>query len=353
MNKPTSGEIMQQAQRQPTTQAAGIEQSRAIAEVQASLVVAQQRPRDETKALTKALESCRTWEVAESAFWKFPRAGEVLTGESIHLAVELARCWGNIAYGIMELDRDDNGGKSEMLAFAWDLETNSQSRMTFQVPHLRDTRSGPKKLTDMRDIYENNANQGARRLRECIFRVLPPFLKEQAKAACYRTLESKDSEKPLAVRITEALAAFGKLGIGRDRIEAKLGPADKLTPADLAQLEVSYRSIVRKEIGADEEFPKVEASEAAKQIRQAAVKQVEEPEQGRTDEQHGDQHSGAGVDDVAVDMVTRAERAEIIGDIINLRSDLEQFAGDLNDEQYDRVRDAITAAEKRIKGASQ
>jgi hypothetical protein len=345
MAAPTAAEIMQQATRQPSTQAAGIEQSRAIAEVQASLVVAQQRPRDETKALSKALESCRTWEVAESAFWKFPRAGEVLTGESIHLAVELARCWGNIAYGIMELDRDDNGGKSEMLAFAWDLETNAQSRMTFQVPHLRDTRSGPKRLTDMRDIYENNANQGARRLRECIFRVLPPFLKEQAKAACYKTLESKDSEKPLAVRITEALAGFARLGIGRERIEAKLGPADKLTPADLAQLEVSFRSIMRKEIGADEEFPKVGHLEAAKDIKRVADNQkqaTDESEQGRAEEQTGEIVTLASAK-------AEIDRCELVADVNSRALALSQH---LDDDEASYLREYAAERAEKLKGGA-
>jgi hypothetical protein len=146
----TAAEIMNQRRGEPASQATSIEQSRAVAEVQGALVVAQQRPRDETKALAKAMESCRTLEVAQSAFFKFPRGGQTVSGETIHLAVELARCWGNIAYGIMELDRDDIGAKSEMLAFAWDLETNAQSRMTFIVPHLRDKRGGAERLTDMR-----------------------------------------------------------------------------------------------------------------------------------------------------------------------------------------------------------
>jgi len=351
MAAPTAAEIMMQATRVPATQATSIEQSRAVAEVQAAIIVAQQRPRDEARALLKAVESCQSWEVAEAAFWKFPRAGETLTGETIQLAVELARCWGNNHYGIMELSRDDAGGVSEMLAFAWDLETNTQSRMTFQVPHIRDTRNGPKKITDMRDIYENNANQGARRLRECIFRILPPFLKERAKAECYKTLESGKGKAPMPERIASAIDGFGRIGISRERLEAKVGPLDKLLPADIANLEVSFRSITRKEISADEEFPKVGHVEAAKDIRKAVDSKKAEPEQGRSDEQHGDQHDG-NAQAIADDLISRANRAEIIGDIINLRSEMEKAAADLTDDDYDRVRDAITKSETRIKGGA-
>lgn len=290
MNNPvTVNDIMQQAARTPSSQAAGVEHSRAVAEVQAALVVAKQRPRDKVAALKDALESCAIKEVAETAFFKIPRGNQTVVGESIQLAIELARCWGNIIYGINELERDDGGAKSEMLAFAWDLETNTQSRMTFIVPHVRDTKQGPKRLADMRDIYENNANMGARRLRECIFRVLPSYLKEQAKAACYRTIENGGGDTPLPVRIQQAISGFEKLGIGRDRIEAKLGPVDRMTVADVAQLSVSYRSVKRGEVSADEEFPRVATTEVAEQARKIAGKTA-------TDGAISESDGGAAVD---------------------------------------------------------
>jgi hypothetical protein len=263
---------MGQSRGEPASQATVIEQSRAIAEVQGALIVAQQRPRDETSALAAALESCRTKEVAEEAFFKFPRGGQTVAGETIHLATELARCWGNVAYGVVELSRNDRAAESEMMAFAWDLQTNTRSTAGFIVPHKRDKRGGAETLTDMRDIYENNANMGARRLRQCIFRVLPPYLKEQAKATCYKTLEGGRDEKPLAVRLAEMLAAFGQIGISRERIEAKLGPVARLTATDLAGLKVSYRSIAHNEVSADQEFPRVGVEETTKAARAIAGK---------------------------------------------------------------------------------
>lgn len=246
------------------SQATTIEQSRAIAEVQAAVVVAQSHPRDKVKALNEALESCRTKEVAENAFFKFPRAGGSVSGETIHLARELARCWGNIDYKIAELSRDDEGGSSEMMAIAWDLETNARSSLTFIVPHLRDKRGGAERLTDVRDIYENNANMGARRLRECIFAILPKYLVQAASDECRRTLETGNAEVPLSKRVAEALTAFAKLGIDRSRIEGKLGSTSKFTAVDLANLEISYRSIKRGEIMADDEFPRVESDAPGK-----------------------------------------------------------------------------------------
>lgn len=242
------------------SQATTVEQSRAITEVQAAVVVAQSHPRDKSRALNEALESCRTREVAESAFFKFNRGGGSVAGETIHLARELARCWGNIDYKISELNRDDEAGSSEMLAVAWDLETNARSSLTFIVPHLRDKKGGAVRLTDVRDIYENNANMGARRLRECIFAVLPPYLVKSAADECRSTLERGESEEPITVRISKLLSAFAQIGIDKARIEAKLGPVSHFTPVDLANVRIAYQSIRRGEIMADEEFPRLDGS---------------------------------------------------------------------------------------------
>lgn len=269
MNAVTPQQITNQANRIPaSSQATNIEQARAIAEVQAMFLVAKQAPRDEAISMSRALKACGEWSVASRAFFSFPRGGENVTGESIVLATELARCWGNIDYGIMELARDDIAGHTEMLAFARDLETNTQSRQTFIVPHVRDTRSGRKKLDDMRDIYENNANNGARRLRECIFRVLPAYVKTAAADKCRQVLEQGQGDVPLPKRIAEAIDHFEKIGVSRDRLIAKHGPTDKWTGVEIANLEIAYRSIRRNETTADEAFPRV-AENISDQVRKS------------------------------------------------------------------------------------
>ena len=107
-------QLEQQANRVPgASQATGIEQSRAVAEVQAAVAVAQRFPRDEARALAAAKEACGQRSMADRAFYSFPRGGQTVNGASIALATELARCWGNIDYGIMELERDDERGGSK------------------------------------------------------------------------------------------------------------------------------------------------------------------------------------------------------------------------------------------------
>ena len=236
-------------------QGTAVEQSRAVAEVQAAIVVAQQCPRNIAAAIAEMRQSCQQPYLAERAFYRFPRSSQTVSGASVHLARELARCWGNVQYGLAELRRDDEYGESEMQAYAWDVEKNTRNSSTFIVPHKRDQKGGPKQLTDMRDIYENNANNGARRVREAIFAILPPWFVEEAKELCTRTLRDGGG-KPLNLRIADAVKAFEGIGITADRIEAKLSrPSSKWTDHDVAQLLVSFRSIQQGEITAEDEFP--------------------------------------------------------------------------------------------------
>jgi hypothetical protein len=238
-------------------QATAVEQSRAVAEVQAAVVVAQQVPRSIQTAVAAMRESCAQKGLAERAFYRYARGGNTITGPSIHLARELARCWGNVQYGTAELRRDDLAGESEMQAFAWDVQTNTRNAQVFIVPHSRDTKQGRKPLGDLRDIYENNANQGARRLREAIFAILPPWFTEEAKDLCNMALQDDGDGKPLPTRAADAVRWFGaQFGIGQDQLERKLGrKVDRWTEHDLAQVRIIGKSLQRGEVTVDEEFP--------------------------------------------------------------------------------------------------
>jgi hypothetical protein len=147
------------------TQATQIEQARAIAEVQAAVVVAQQCPRDLQRAEAEMRDACSRTALANRAFYRVPNRGQ---GPSVHLARELARIWGNVQYGVHELRRDDRAGMSEIQAFAWDVQTNTRSTRTFQVPHQRmvtNKATGEqtrKDLIDLGDVYLNNQNVRAR-----------------------------------------------------------------------------------------------------------------------------------------------------------------------------------------------
>jgi hypothetical protein len=239
-------------------QATAIEQTRAAAEVQAAVVMAQRMPRSVPVAIARMQETCSVTELAEQAFFRYSRGtGGQITGASVHLARELARCWGNVQYGITELERDTVNRQSVMLAFAWDLETNTRATTTFIVPWVRD-RSGKTEasaLTAVRDQYENNANMGARRVREQIFAVLPRWFSEQAQAKCRHTIEHGSTE-PLPKRISTIISRFDELGVHVDQLAAKLGrDQGHWGTGDIATLTVIGKSLAAGETTVEDEFP--------------------------------------------------------------------------------------------------
>lgn len=222
-----------------------IEASRAIAEAQGKLVIAKRFPRDEVQAYNRVAQACQRKGIAEKAFYSYNRGGGTVSGPTIRFAEELARCWGNIDYGIKELSQDD--GKSEMQAYAWDLETNAQSVQNFTNPHIREVGGKAKLLTSQRDIYEINANMGARRLRSRILAILPTDLVDMAINECKKTLAGNNDE-PLIDRVKKMIVAFGKIGVTQEQIEKRLGrKVDTMTIDDFTDYIGIYNAIKQGE----------------------------------------------------------------------------------------------------------
>lgn len=229
-----------------------IEQSRAVTEAQGKLFLAKTFPRDEAKAYSKIMASCSRPSLAASGEYAYPRGGQTVSGPSIRLAEELARCWGNIEYGIRELSRQQ--GNSEMEAYAWDLETNTYSSQKFTVRHLRDKKGGAQVLTDERDIYEITANMGGRRLRARLLAILPPDLVEAAVNQCRKTLAG-DTSVPLADRVRALVDAFNKLGVTERHLRAYINKSlDEILPEEIAELRGVYNSIKNGQAGVADFF---------------------------------------------------------------------------------------------------
>lgn len=253
----------------PTDSAtASTDAARAIAEVQAALVVARMNPRNEQRSMDRIINACSRPTLANTATYAYARGGTSITGPSIRLAEALAQGWGNIQYGIRELSQTN--GVSTVQAFAWDVETNTRREVVFQVALKRDTRKGSYKLTDGRDIYELVANQGARRLRACILSVIPGDVVEAALAQCALTQKahvdiSDESLKSLA-------EAFAEFGVSKSQIEKRIQRRlDAIMPAQYISLRNIYRSI-RDGMSRPEEWfdPEPEAGDAATKAKGSA-----------------------------------------------------------------------------------
>lgn len=196
--------------------------SRQAQEVQAAMIVAKKFPRDEYEAMERIKRSCQRATLAEQAIYSYPRAKQKISGPSIRLAETLAQNWGNIDYGIIEIEQKD--GRSEMMAYAWDLETNTRVTKVFGVDHKRDTKEGSYKLTDSRDIYELTANFGARRVRACILGVIPGDVTDMAVEECRETLRNGTGKEPINERVTKLLNAFKKdFKVTKEQIEKYSG----------------------------------------------------------------------------------------------------------------------------------
>ncbi|WP_329808960.1 hypothetical protein [Enterocloster citroniae] len=195
--------------------------SRQAQEVQAAVVIAKKFPRDEYEAMERIKRACQRPSLAEQAVYSYPRGGKNVTGPSIRLAEAIAKSWGNIDAGVIELGKQE--GRSEMMAYAWDLETNTRVSKTFSVEHSRDTKQGKKALTDDRDIYEATANFGARRMRACILSVVPGDVVDMALEECHHTLTSGNKE-PMKERLDKMLEAFKKdFKVAREQLEEYCG----------------------------------------------------------------------------------------------------------------------------------
>lgn len=215
--------------------------SRQAQEVQAAMIVAKRFPRDETASWNRIMNACKRPGLAEKARYEYPRGGENVSGPSIRLAEAMAQAWGNLDFGVIELDQ--KLGESTVMAYCWDLETNTRQTKIFTVPHIRQTKKGAKTLTDPRDIYEMVANQGARRLRACILGIIPKDVVDDALDQCTKTLTG--GKEPLIDRVRKMVAVFQeKIGVPQPCLEEYIGrKVEAFTEQSIIRLRGVYTAI--------------------------------------------------------------------------------------------------------------
>lgn len=244
--------------------------SRQMQEVQGAIFMAKQFPRDIDFALQNIKTACKNKRVAEAAEYIFPRAGQEIVGPSIRLAEVVAQAWGNIDYGIIELTNEN--GLSEMMAYAWDLQTNVRRQMIFTVKHERDTRKGKQKLTDNRDIYELTANMGSRRVRACILGVIPSFVVDEALETCKKTREDNIKKKTsIADEIAKTVKAFEtKMQVPVTTLEKYIDkPTTEWSAEDVEKLRSVWRSIQEGAAGKFDFFPDLQITPEPAKVQEA------------------------------------------------------------------------------------
>jgi len=249
-----------------------VENDRAIAEVKAAVAMAIANPRDKVRAMDRILMECQRPTLAEAAVYAYPRGGQQVTGPSIRLAEAMARNLGNVQYGLTELS--NTGGRSVVMAYAWDLETNTRATKEFVVEHFIQTKGGRKQLTDPRDIYELVANQGARRVRNCILSLIDGDMVDAALRQCDETL--KTAMGATGDQIKKMATAFVEIGVTGQMIEKRLGHRlDSAVSSELVGLRKIYTSI-RDGFSTVADWFEVVEKPAAKTARDAVVEKAKE-----------------------------------------------------------------------------
>ena len=220
-------------------------------EVETAMISARRFPRDEFVAVDKIKRAMSRIRLAERAEYEFPRGGSKITGASVHALRAVKQAWGNIQSGWVEIER--RLGQSTVIAYAMDLETNARSEITFQVRHVRDTKQGPKPLTDERDIYEMVANVAARRERKCLQDIIPADIVDDAVDYARATMSGHNKE-PIGDRVRKMIGAFSEFGVTIPAIERRLGHRlDAISETKLAELRRIFVSL-KDGVGKPEDF---------------------------------------------------------------------------------------------------
>lgn len=224
--------------------------AREVATVQGQIMIAKAFPRNMKDVWNKVEAACQRKSLAEKAIYRYARGGTDISGPSIRLAEALINAYGNAKAGFEIISSDSES--SRVRAYAYDMETNTIQERTFDVPHIRQTKTGRTKLTDPRDIYEAVANQAQRRVRACALSILPGDMVELGVNACRKTMEKSIDLNPSKIR--NLVEAFVKYGVSQVMIEARIQRhVDAMTVEQFVDL-MNVGNSLRDGIGKVEDF---------------------------------------------------------------------------------------------------
>ena len=221
-------------------------------EIKAAIYLAQTNPRNEAECFDKIIASCRRPFLAEGAMYSFERGGKKISGPSVKLAREMARCWRNIRYGIRIIHISEDYVHIE--GHAMDMETGVKvsTEDSFEKLIQRNFYPNGKKVSkwvkpDERDLRELISRRGALCVRNSILQTLPPDITEQAKLESKKTMVAaargelkqnrEDTLRSIAV-------AFRDFAVTIEMLEQYLEyPLDRIDDNGLAELRAIFNSL--------------------------------------------------------------------------------------------------------------
>ena len=234
LNPFTAGEVAVNAGNRGVV---AVEQQRAIAEVQARMIIARANPRDPIKAMEKILNDCTRPTLANHAIYQYARGGTDIRGPSIRLAEAIAQRWGNIASGIKEMSRA--GEYSECIAYAWDLKSGLLRRAAISGPALARHWQGGYQLHNDSESYELIANFGQRRKRAVLLTIIPGDVTEAALERSERPMSAGANVTPDGIK--KLVEAFTEFRVTSPQIEARIQRRlNAIRPAQVVMLRKIY-----------------------------------------------------------------------------------------------------------------
>ena len=191
--------------------AVSIEAQRAIIEAQSKIPLTTIFPCNETEAFERLMLACSHPGFAEEAFCGLPFDDKSISGPSIRLAEEIARLYGNFTYGHRVLSCGN--GKSEVEAFAWDIENNNYTSRQITVMHVQDANSGSYALRSQADVDTCIANIASKQLRDRILSQIPKWMLFEAVNQYRKTLAGDQDKEPREAHIAALEASFRARGV--------------------------------------------------------------------------------------------------------------------------------------------
>lgn len=219
-------------------------------EIQASIISAKRFPRDESAAYAKIMRSFERPGLAEGATYSFPRGKAKVKGPSVELARELARCWGNVRYGMRVVAVDEQ--YVQIKGYAVDLESNAYVEAEDKFRRLVQRKNFETGVTtwkepDERDLRELTNKRGAILIRNCILQIIPPDVTADALKRAESTVhkaargELKGNKEDV---VRSLVLAYDGLGVSPEMLEDRLGHSLTLINEDeVVELRQIFASI--------------------------------------------------------------------------------------------------------------
>lgn len=220
--------------------AAGAVVASAQAEMLTAYMIAHQEGRNESNCYQQIIRSCKRPGLAAKARYTYSRGGQSITGPSIYLAREMARCWGHIRTGFDVLSDDED--TVTVRGWALDLATNTRFHRDDSF-RKRIRRGGKDIKPDDRDLRELINKHGVIAQRNAILEIIPKDIVEDALEQADATLRAEIKEDPDAQR-KKLVTGFDQMSVSVEMLEELLGhPVDNTTPDELIQLRGIYERV--------------------------------------------------------------------------------------------------------------